>query len=348
MTGVSGDDSTGALFARWRAEIDALLLEVIDRSRPVALVNFPAHLNLGDLALWVAEVETLRRLGVEIGYQAAWNRFSAATMRRRIGTGQILLNAGGNFGDLYAGQQGLREHILTACGDNPIVQLPQSIHFDERQNAERVNALLERHGNVTLLCRERRSVDLAATLFPSVRAAYCHDLALSLDPRPRPTPADTDVVWLARGDREALAPPPPAEPGMAVVDWHPAPPGTPPWAARARAAAALQARLLPRGDRERPDPLWRAAASTFEPFARAGVDQAMQILARGRVVITNRLHGHVMALLLGIPSVVLDGTYGKVHGVASITTDASPLTHLARSHDDALATARAILRESPS
>lgn len=348
MTGASVDDSTGALFAAWRSEIDARLLEVIDRSRPVALVNFPAHLNLGDLALWVAEVETLRRLGVEIGYQAAWNRFSASTMRKRIGTGQILLNAGGNFGDLYAGQQGLREHILATCGDHPIVQLPQSINFEDGGNAERVNALVERHGNVTLLCREQRSVELAASLFPTARSSYCHDLALALSPRPRPMPASTDVLWVARADREALAGPPTEARGVAVVDWHPAPPGTPSWSTWARATAALQRRLLPRAERGRDDPLWRAAAATFEPFARAGVDQAMQILARGRVVITNRLHGHVMALLLGIPSVVLDNSYGKVHGVASITTDASPLTHLATGHGDALARARAILGESPS
>ena len=39
-------------------------------------------------------------------------------------------------------------------------------------------------------------------------------------------------------------------------------------------------------------------------------------LRRGKVVITDRLHAHVLCLLLGIPHVLLDNNYGKVRGAS--------------------------------
>jgi len=37
-----------------------------------------------------------------------------------------------------------------------------------------------------------------------------------------------------------------------------------------------------------------------------------RVLSQGRLVITDRLHGHILSLLMGIPHVLLDNSYGKV------------------------------------
>jgi exopolysaccharide biosynthesis predicted pyruvyltransferase EpsI len=39
---------------------------------------------------------------------------------------------------------------------------------------------------------------------------------------------------------------------------------------------------------------------------------AKRWLSRGRVVITDRLHGHILCLLLGLPHVLLDNSIGKL------------------------------------
>ena len=60
-------------------------------------------------------------------------------------------------------------------------------------------------------------------------------------------------------------------------------------------------------------------------------------------MVTDRLHGHVLAWLSGIPSVVMDNSYGKVSGVIELTTASSSLTHLAANPDEALRIARSLV-----
>jgi pyruvyl transferase EpsO len=59
-----------------------------------------------------------------------------------------------------------------------------------------------------------------------------------------------------------------------------------------------------------PNHALRTAA--YEAAARARVLRGCRLLSSGRVVITDRLHAHILCLLLGIPHAVLDNTYGKL------------------------------------
>ena len=52
----------------------------------------------------------------------------------------------------------------------------------------------------------------------------------------------------------------------------------------------------------------------FNAQARRRVARGVKQLSKGRVVATDRLHAHIIASLLGIPNVVLDNNYGKIHG----------------------------------
>jgi exopolysaccharide biosynthesis predicted pyruvyltransferase EpsI len=60
------------------------------------------------------------------------------------------------------------------------------------------------------------------------------------------------------------------------------------------------------------------------------------MLSEGRVVVTDRLHGHILCLLLGIPHIVLDNSYGKLRSFDETWTRTSTLTHWAASLDDAV------------
>jgi exopolysaccharide biosynthesis predicted pyruvyltransferase EpsI len=237
--------------------------------------------------------------------------------------------------------------VLAAFPGRPVVQLPQSIHFGEQANLERFRRLVGSQGCTTVLCRDEASLALARRWFDA-EVAYCPDLALALGPQARPAPAVVDVLWLARTDPERRHAPPAPAPDVEVVDWlHPLP-GEPPWPPRRRLAFELDQRLLggaPEPARPQRGLTARVAAATFGPLARGWVERGLSILARGRVVVTDRLHGHLLAFLAGIPSVVLDNSYGKVHGVVALTTAGSPRTHLAGSTDEALALARDLARE---
>jgi exopolysaccharide biosynthesis predicted pyruvyltransferase EpsI len=85
--------------------------------------------------------------------------------------------------------------------------------------------------------------------------------------------------------------------------------------------------------------LWKL----WDTISRERLAQACQLLRRGRVVVTDRLHVHVMALHMGIPCVVSDNSYGKVRGLYDTYTCPMPLARWARSPADALEIANELL-----
>lgn len=336
------------LVAELRDELDRSLRAVLGDARRVALVNFPNHGNAGDPAIWLGARASLRRLGVRVGYQSSWRTFDAGALQRAVPDGPVLLNGGGNLGDLYpGGQQGLRERLLAELVGRPIVQLPQSIHFEQPAGLSRFAGLLEGHGVVTLMVREEVSRGIAGRAFPTTRCVLAPDLAFGLGPWSRSGPPVHDVVWLLRADKEVVSRgPAPVGPQDRVVDWLDA--TTMPENRTSSGTRWLNRVLSDRVGRggRTPAAAWRPLAATFTPMARGWVDAGMRSLGQGRVVVTDKLHGHLFALLLGIPHVVLDNSYGKVRATYDTWTHASPLVHWAGSFDEARATADRLLAEA--
>jgi pyruvyl transferase EpsO len=50
----------------------------------------------------------------------------------------------------------------------------------------------------------------------------------------------------------------------------------------------------------------------FDSMARERVEFGYSVVSSGRVLVTDRLHGHILALLLEVPHVVVDTGYGKI------------------------------------
>jgi pyruvyl transferase EpsO len=193
-----------ALLGSLADRIDDGLRDVLGGARDVALVNFPNHNNPGDSAIWLGARAALRRIGVRVRYQCAWCTYSPGALRRALPDGPVLINGGGNFGDLYAGQQGLRERLLAELTGRRIVQLPQSIHFRERANLDRVRRLVAGHGGVTLIAREQRSKQLAQKEFDA-DVRLLPDMALALRELPRPPSPAAVATARARRDRSSRA-----------------------------------------------------------------------------------------------------------------------------------------------
>lgn len=340
--GGAGETDRSSFASRMADRIAGVLSGLLDPGRPVALVNFPNHANPGDNAIWLGTHAVLRRIGVPVHYASNWSSFNEEAMRREIGDGPLLLNGGGNFGDLHAGQQGLREHVLERCTDRRIVQLPQSIWFRDDGNRERMRRLCASHPDFTLIVRERQSYETARRLF-DVPTLLCPDMAFGLRTLERPAGASRELLWLGREDSERVpreSPPP----GLDARDWIGAD------AAEGISDAALRVLRLNRRliDFTREDPRrtarrWRTLAWTFGPLAEAWVRRGVEVVSSAKVMVTDRLHAHVFAILLGVPHVVLDNSYGKVGSTFETWTRESGLATWAATTGDAIAAASALL-----
>jgi pyruvyl transferase EpsO len=330
--------------ASMTAALEEALAPVLARGQPVALANFPNHNNPGDNAIWLGTKAILRRMDVPIAYTCSPTTFDEATMRAAVGSGPLLLNGGGNFGDVYRGQQDLREHVLEHCTDRHVVQLPQSIWFRDPEKAQRMGRLCRSHPAFTLFVREQISAAFANDVL-GVQPRFAPDLALALGPLHSDAEPRVPILWLGRDDPERVertAPPP----EIRFVDWVQGPPDAG-FTDAERELFAENVRLrhaVSAGGTA----VKAAVAATFDGLAHAWLRRGLDILASARVVITDRLHAHELAILLGIPHVVLDNANGKVRAVFEAWSGRSALAHWAETTDEAVAAARVLFEAAGS
>lgn len=307
---------------------------------PYSLLDFPDYPNVGDSAIWAGQLAWLRRSARSAPTYTCDHSTEIATLARELPDGPILLSGGGNFGDLWIYIQGFRERVYSHFGGkHPIIQLPQSIHFDRAEAVESTKLAISRATAFTLLVRDLPSLEFARSNF-DCSVALCPDMAFALGPLQRIGAPQIDVLLLLRDDKERLdsslqTRKLPAE--WSVADWLQ---DDRYLYSRSKAAAALKsvARLRVR----RSDRFVRRhfrQQSLVENRMRRGIVQ----LSRARYIITDRLHVHILSTLMGIPHCFLDNSYGKISRFSSAFSTKWVGCSSAQSLDEAAEIARAWL-----
>ena len=304
---MSLENPATALVGRMRRTLVATLAPLLQGVPRVALLDFPGYSNAGDSAIWLGALRLLEECGVPPPVYVADRRsYDRGALAARLGGGAILITGGGNFGDLWESHQAFRERVARDFPDAPIIQLPQTIHFASDARLARAREALDSHPAFTILARDRRSLEAARSAFRA-RVLLCPDLAFAFGTLDRPRPPDRDLVWQSRRDQERPAAGSPAE--------MPGAPRPVDWARIRRSPASVAGRYMPRAVGRWPRalaPLERPLERLFRTLAERRLAAACRLLSGGRVVVTNRLHGHLLCLLLGIPHFVSDNRYGKL------------------------------------
>jgi exopolysaccharide biosynthesis predicted pyruvyltransferase EpsI len=344
MPSAGGHDLVPSLGER----INLVLQSHVPPGSQCALIDFENSSNVGDSAIWLGQTTYLRRAKVSVVYACDTDTYSEDRLRTRLDDGIILITGGGNMGDLYPAHQRLREQIIERFDQNKIIQLPQTFAFRDRSNLERAKAIFDRHPNLMLLARDKRSLEFVRNEFRAT-SELCPDMAFALGKLNPPSVPDHDVVWLGRSDDESSSVP--ADAGSDDVfraDWVEVPPGSPKPRLGARAAFRANSLLtyLASGHPGWSRRLSGLLAATYGPLARQRLERGCRLLSRGRVIVTERLHGHILGVLLGIPQVLVGDRYGKLQSFYETWTRDFPLTSWAESGGEALELARAMARSS--
>jgi pyruvyl transferase EpsO len=298
---------------------------------PLAILDFPDIKNVGDSAIWAGEIAYLRdRHGKRPSYVSTQRDLSPSAAEGAIGSGPIFIQGGGTFGDIWAGHQPFRERILELWPDRRIIQLPQSIHYSSIARADETARVIGRHKNFVLLCRDEESKHFAEKHFDCV-VRLCPDMALAIGSIEPSTEPSIPVLAMLRADREkvdrdlSLS-----YADIPVEDWI-----------TESAHSVRKAKLfgvvgaLPSCSRN------DIRFAKYNAAATNRLARGVRQLSRAKVVVTDRLHVHIISLLLGKPHAVLDNSYGKVSGFMAAFSGNNDLSYRATSLADAFEWARA-------
>ncbi|THD42241.1 MAG: glycosyltransferase [Bradyrhizobium sp.] len=292
-------------------------LKALVGSRPVALLDWPNYANAGDHFIWLGEkVLFRRRLGSEILYECSLNQVDILRLTRLPPDAVLVMHGGGNFGDLYPHHQRLREAVIGAFPDRRIIVMPQTIHFAGRERMEQSARQLKLHPDLHVMTRDRESLAVASLRMGLPNCQLHIDSAFALQPivtalldklALKPV---SDRVYLLRRDFESTASSVLPE-GAASHDW-------------ARTDDLKQFANDP-PEPNSIDAAARVVETDFDAQSWRRFCGAVRLFSGGEHIVTDRLHGHILALMMGKEHELYDNSYGKIGSFYDTWTRDHPL-----------------------
>lgn len=299
-------------------------LSVIDQVVPpgskVVYLDIPLHLNVGDLLIYKGTEQFIK----ERRYEVLARRTDKTSMKwlsenRNLPKDvTLLLHGGGNFGDLYGHHQRLREAVVEYFPEHKVVYLPQTVYFKDKSKMQQSADIISKHKNLTIFCRDERSKEILQAHFcKDVR--LCPDMAHSLwsvFPKQSSKDIKRKTLWMIRKDiEETKVDGLPDMPGPeAYEDWEDICTDQD----RARTNLLLNFervnRVISTGLFNTPE--------KWDAYTDKLVDRVNHYFMEHEVVVTSRMHGHILCCLLNVKTKLLDNSYGKNSGYyASWTKD---------------------------
>ncbi|MEN8106985.1 MAG: polysaccharide pyruvyl transferase family protein [Pseudomonadota bacterium] len=327
-------------------------LQVLGTVRECALVDYPQYANVGSHFLWLSEVLYLTEvLNVKIKYFSTLRDFSGNGMQEQIGNSPILLRSG-YLGDFWDGIHGSKrrliyEYIVERFQQNPIFIMPQSIHYRDPDKLKNAARIMNSHPDLTIFARESASYQFVSEHFSRCRVILAPDIVFHLAGLPGlnfRTEYKSSILYLRRSDWDSGTGFSPQHLGIADLvhnDWDVF------WRVRKlsrnRVVRKLwQQHLAPPGEiasRYK----WRFRypyAKQLKQFSPSSVKlpswniihSGLYQLQKHPLVITNRLHGHILSLLLDIPHILLPGPYNKMESFYNTWTHQIPSCRYVNEH----------------
>ncbi|MGD2118536.1 MAG: polysaccharide pyruvyl transferase family protein [Chromatiales bacterium] len=293
----------------------------IPQGSKIVFFDFPVYGNVGDLMIWHGTLAWIRRekLVCQQTQTMLDRRFPSIDVNAII-----ICQGGGNFGDLYE-HQDYREEIVQKYPDNKIVFLPQTIFYKNQANLQKTAHILNQHSNLVIYLRDETSIDIANTYFKNAKILSCPDMASFLypllDTNQEESREKYNRLYLKRLDIEQL---PETYTDDINIDWQ----GD--WR-NINQNEEFMIRLLQAVYRLLP-PL-RNSSIIYNVWKKLSLHMICKSARKFSIyqeIITSRLHGHILALLVEKPVWLLDNSYGKNRDYYLLWHQDCPLVELVR------------------
>lgn len=213
-------------------------------------------------------------------------------IQRRINDEDVIMITGGGFlGNLWMTGENTARDVIERFPNNKIIIFPHTMFFDERFDKEKELAksveIYNRHPHLTFFLREEQSYQFVQEHFPNITVKKAPDIVTYLNESKIQTERN-GALFCLRNDKEKVD-------YSYIID-------------------DLETHLSEAGvSYSYTDTLIDIKAN--EKNRKHYLEQKYTEFRQSRVVITDRLHGMIFALITGTPCIAFNNSSGKVRGV---------------------------------
>jgi len=177
----------------------------------VFVLQTPIHTNIGDHAIAQAQINFINKrfpkcILIEVN-QSFLNEFCDEFKKIIRPDDIITLIGGGNMGDQYINEELYRRKVVKTFLDNKIIVFPQTIYFTNTKKGgeqlARTKNVFSKHPDLTLIARESGSFDLMTEVFPANKVLLTPDIVLSMN-ESKPALKREGILLVLRNDIEKM------------------------------------------------------------------------------------------------------------------------------------------------
>lgn len=254
------------------------------------LAGTPLHTNIGDRAIAYAETMFIKDAFpfmpiVEMPYGTDLSLLPAPSEKA-----VIFLHGGGNLGDIWENEELYRQELLKYFYGNKVLLFPQTIFFQDEKNMHNSIDVYSKHKDFTLVLREKISFNIARDNYKNP-CILTPDIVMSLQGANAPSERRLGLLLVLRDDKEVVTS---SDDSIAIKEF----------AENNFRDYYIYSDMHLLDDE-----------SALKRSHKSITLEKLNQFSRSRLVITDRLHGMVFALITGTPCIVLDSMTHKTRGV---------------------------------
>ena len=272
-----------------------------DGSNGIMLISTPSHGNLGDHAIYIAELQLLQKLHPKIKFIDLNDRqigrieniYAINTPPNIV----IAVHGGGFLGSLWPQCEYRFRRTLQAFPNNKVIVFPQTITFDVTTKEGKAflresQKIYSAHRKLTIFVREKKSFAFMQQYFPTVKCILVPDIVTILDISLKEEKRN-GILFCMRHDLEKTLDKNSFDFMQKVVH-----------------------QKYPNEEIMFTDTVIGEENIYLESKEnKKYVIKKMEEFKRSKLVVTDRLHGMIFAALTDTPCIAINNTNGKVQAV---------------------------------
>jgi pyruvyl transferase EpsO len=264
------------------------------------------HKNIGDFLIWQGVEIFLKELNIRCKYRATISTFR----QEKVSTDDIiLLNGGGDFGDVWEEPQEFRRRIVKEYPNNKIIILPQTVFYSDKEKLLYDANAFSKHSNLIICARDKISFETLKLYFSSNTILLIPDMAFyipSSDLQKYHKKLENRVLFLKRNDKELKINNDYSkcyqDRNVDTSDWS---------TMNKKIFSFFILRSLFWLNRRISIFSELIDKYAFLFFKSEMIRQGVKFISKYRKVYATRLHGAILCCLLGKPFVLFNNSYGK-------------------------------------